>query len=447
MSPANKPRLFINALGSFVDSHAITVLVLIACLALALNIVSIINQPPTMNSGETSHWWPLILNLIHDRGYAMCEPEYFPFCSPSNQLTASREPVPVFIFAAVALLANEPFLAASIIEIGLYLAILLITFLLTRLLANSRAALVAALLWATYIPGIELVPQVSGDLLACLFLTSSVFFVMRARKTDRWRDWLSAGIGMGLGILSRSAMIVILPGLVFGLLWEGWAAARKQAGRFIKKLWACALLVLVVFAMMIPWLVRNTKVFGSPVLGTTLSGYNLYRHNYMLGSDNDLRYVAGDEAHQAILALIARLPDLRGTENEAQMNNIYMREALKVIATHPVHYAQLVVYRFLPLWFDWQIDEAYGARTPHLDYYEMIVQAFLLITALNAVWKTWKRSWPLWVTIVIYCLAYMAVVGQLRYLVGVMPLVMSVSATGCWCFVDESFKKKTQARS
>jgi len=197
LSPANKPRFFINALGSFVDAHAITVLVLIACLALALNIAIVINQPPIINSGETSHWWPIISNLIHGRGYAMCEPEYFPFCSPSNQLTASREPVPVFIFAVVALLANQPFLAAFIIEIGLYLAILLITFLLTRALANTRAALVAALLWAVFIPGLELVPQVSGDLLACLFLTLSMFFLMRPVKLTVGGTGCRPGSGWG----------------------------------------------------------------------------------------------------------------------------------------------------------------------------------------------------------------------------------------------------------
>jgi hypothetical protein len=271
-----------------------------------------------------------------------------------------------------------------------------------------------------------------------------MFFLMRARKTDRWRDWLSAGIGMGLGILSRSAMIFILPVLVFGLLWEGWATARKQWARFVKRIWTSVVMILIVLAMLLPWLVRNTIVLGSPISGTTLSGYNLYRHNYMLGNDDYLRYIAGEEANQAVQTLIAHLPELRGTENEAQMNNIYMQEALKVIEAHPVRYAQLVIYRFLPLWFDWQIDEAYGARTPHLDYYEMIVQAFLLITALIAVWKTWKLSWPLWVSIIVYCLAYMAVVGQLRYLIGVMPIVISLSAMGCWYLVDRSFKKKTQ---
>jgi 4-amino-4-deoxy-L-arabinose transferase-like glycosyltransferase len=425
-----------------VDAHSIAVLVLIACLALALNITIIMNQPPTIQSGETAHWWPLIVNLIHGHGYAMCEPEYFPFCSPSNQLTASREPVPVFIFAVVALLTNQSFLAASILEIGLYLAILLITFFLTRALSNTRAALVAALMWAVFIPGLELVPQVSGDLLACLFLTLSMFFLMCARKTDRWWDWLLAGIGLGMGILSRSAMIFILPVLVFGLLWEGWAIARKQWSGFVKRIWVSVGMVLIVSAMMLPWLVRNTMVFGNPVLGTTLSGYNLYRHNYMLGSDDYLRYIAGEEAHQAILAFIGRHPELRGTENETQMNNLYTREALKVIAARPLRYAELVIYRFLPLWFDWQIDEAYGANTPHLDYYEMAVQAFLLVTAMIAVWKTWRRSWPLWATIVIYCLAYMAVVGQLRYLVGVTPIVMGLSATGCSYLVGGVFKKK-----
>jgi hypothetical protein len=129
------------------------------------------------------------------------------------------------------------------------------------------------------------------------------------------------------------------------------------------------------------------------------------------------------------------------------MDKVYMREALKVIATHPVRYVQLVVYRFLPLWFDWKIEEAYGARTTHLDYYEKAFQGFLLITALITVWKTWKRSWPLWVTIVIYCLAYMAVISLLRYLVGVTPIVMSLSATGFCYLTDGSFKKKTQESS
>jgi len=219
-------------------------------------------------------------------------------------------------------------------------------------------------------------------------------------------------------------------------------AARKQWVRFRKRMWACALIVLIALAMMTPWIVRNKIVLGSPVAGTTLTGYNLYRHNYMLGSDDYLRYIAGEEAHQAILALIVRLPDLRGTENEAQMDKVYMREALKVIAAHPVRYVQLAVYRFLPLWFDWKIDEAYGSRSPHLDYYEMAVQAFLLITASIAVWKTWKCSWPLWSSILVFSLAYMAVVGQLRYLVVVMPLVMSLSAAGCRYLIDGPFKKK-----
>ncbi len=152
MSPVNKLRLF-KTLVSFIDTHPTAILVLIICLALALNIAIIINQPPAVGSGETNHWWPLILNLIRGRGYAMCEPEYFPFCGLSNQLTASREPVPVFIFAVVALLTGQSLLAASAIEVGCYLGILLMIFLLTRNLANTMEKT----------PDLDIYPLTSAD--------------------------------------------------------------------------------------------------------------------------------------------------------------------------------------------------------------------------------------------------------------------------------------------
>jgi len=436
------PSFTRKAIVPFIETHASGILVGITLIALLLSIAFLIEQPPTMDLGETGHWWPIIQNLIQGKGYAMCEPEYFPYCTPHNDLTASREPVPVLIFAIVALFTNQSLLAASVVEVGIYLAVLFLTFFLTRLLANTRAALLAALLWVVFIPSLELLPQVSGEAPACLFLTLGIFFILRGRETNRWRDWLLAGISMGLGVLSRSALIFILAGLLFGLLWEGWVARRKQRDEFIKRLWASLSILLIALSMLTPWVVRNIRVFNSPVIGTTLSGYNLYRHNYMLGSDNFSRYIAGEEAHQAIQDLLARQPALLGTENEAQMDRVYIGAALKVITAHPLRYIALSLWRFLPLWFDWQIDEAYGTRTPHLDYYEMAVQGLFLVTALIAIRKNWQHSWPLWSSIAIYCLSYMAVVGQLRYLIVVTPLTISLSAIGCWQVLDASFTKK-----
>jgi 4-amino-4-deoxy-L-arabinose transferase-like glycosyltransferase len=431
LSPRYKPRLSSQAIISFIDAHTFTILAGIATLAIVLNIAILIDQPPIFNYGETGHWWPLIQNLVNGHGYVLCEPEYFPFCNPSNEITATREPVPVLFFTAIAWLSNQSLLVAAVFEAGIHLAILFIVFLLARSLANTRAALLASLLWTVYLPGLELVPQVSGDLLACLFLALGIFFIMRSRQTGRWRDWLIAGAAFGLAALSRTVVLAVLLPLVIGLVWEGWAAAGKKWSGVIRRMWPSLVIVVIVVIMMAPWIIRNQLAFRTPVIGTTLSGYNLYRHNHIIDRANDFRYVTGEEAQQAVQDLLVRQTNLTGTENEAQMDKVYLGAALKLITAYPLRYLELSLWRFLPLWFDWQINEAYGVRTPHLDYYEMIVQGLFLVLALVATWKTWKNSWPLWSSIVIYSLAYMAVVGQLRYIVGVMPLVLALSAAGC----------------
>ena len=98
------------------------------------------SHPPDLDSGETSHWWPIVLNVAQGRGYCGCFPEYFPFCGPANQVTAAREPVPVLLFAAVARLTTGSLLPAALVETALNSGILIGIFLLAQRLAGPRVA-------------------------------------------------------------------------------------------------------------------------------------------------------------------------------------------------------------------------------------------------------------------------------------------------------------------
>jgi hypothetical protein len=181
---------------------------------------------------------------------------------------------------------------------------------------------------------------------------------------------------------------------------------------------------------MAPWLIRNKIVLGRPVLGSSLIGYNLYRMNYMIGTNDYLRHVGGAEGLTATEALIQRRTDLMGVENEAQMDLVYRDEAIALIRAHPTQYAVLSVYRFLPLWFNWGYPEAYGRNPSRTDYAIMILQGILLILALLGLRQLLWQTWPLWGSIVAVCLIYMAVDARLLYLTPVMPLVISLSAGG-----------------
>lgn len=397
-------------------------LILLVVLGMAVNAVWLLAHPPALTSGETAHWWPIVLNVAHGRGYAACFPEYFPNCTSPDRPTLSREPAPVLIFAAVARLSGDSLKAASWFEALIHLGVLVALFLLARHLIGPRAAVLAGLLWIAYLPSLKLIPQVSGDLLAALGIVAGLHFFLRALATGRIRFDLGAGLSLGLAALSRSACLLLIPLLVA-------VALIVEPGSLGKRLRSAGIFIAAGCLLILPWVVRNYEVFGRPQAGSTLTGYNLYRENYMLPSDHYLRFVAGEEGGRALTALLAKhWKDLKGTEDEMEMDAIYRKEALSIIRHWPLRYALLSAYRFLLLWFGWGYLEAYGAHPLIADYLVMAAQGIFLLLALGGIYVLRRKAWPLFVSVAGVCLLYMAVIAQLRFLVPVMPLVMVLSA-------------------
>jgi 4-amino-4-deoxy-L-arabinose transferase-like glycosyltransferase len=399
---------------------------IIFILGILLSAVVMLNRPPSLKSGETDSWWMISLNLIRGHGYSLCLTQYFPFCGPDNQVTAMREPVPVLLFALAAWIGNESLWLAAIVEAIIYLSIMASIYHLTREWADSRSAVMASFLWAVYLPALELIPQVSGDLLAALCTTIGILLTLRARKTQRTRDWLTTGIFLGFAVLSRSATLAIALVVIGGQMIEAWHQQLRPKDIIRPALLMSSLLIFI----LAPWLIRNQLSFGKPVIGSSLIGYNLYRHNYMIDRSHYFRYVGPEEGLQAIEDLVFSRPDLRGDENEAQIDFVYRNEALHIIKSYPTQYVLLSAYRFFPLWFDWKIAESYGRQTNRYSYLIMVVQAMLLILAFLGLKKRASLTWPLWGSILAISLAYMAVDARLLYLMPVMPLVISISAVG-----------------
>lgn len=413
----------------WIDSRPRRVLALLLLFSLFLDLAWLGTHPPSLESGETSHWWPIVLNVAQGRGYTGCFQEYFPFCGPTNQVTAMREPVPVVLFAVVARLTGGSLSAAVALEIALHSGIVIGIFFLARALAGSTAATLAALLWSAYLPALELVLQVSGELAATLGVVWGLFFFVRARRTGRVGDWLAAGFVLGLGALSRSAIVFLIPALVLVEVLQPTVRPRGAWRRV-------ALLASAFVVTMAPWMVRNEAVLGRPSLGTTLGGYNLYRQNVLLPSPDYLRVVAGADSRLAVQDLVARRTDLRGTENEVEMDRVYTREALRLIGIWPLRYLHLSAYRFLSLWFNWGVLEAYGVRLRLRDYLLGAEQLILLVLAIGGLRYLGREAWPLVACVAAYTAAHMLVNGQLRYIVPMMPLAI-VSATAVLARVVE----------
>jgi 4-amino-4-deoxy-L-arabinose transferase-like glycosyltransferase len=429
---------------SLIDRYQLYILGMIVALAVIVSLVLNRNTlPPAPNAGENDTWWAIALNLAHGEGYSLCLTRYFPFCGPSNQATATREPLPVLLFAGLALLGRESLWAAVAAEWLIYLFTIVAVYLLTREWSGPRAGLLAAFLWGMYIPAHQLVSQASGDLLAALLVSLGILYIMRARQTYHPRDWLVAGTSLGLAVVTRSGTLVVAAVVIGGLLLESWRRRLAWKQILVPVLMLSGLVIL----LMAPWLIRNKIALGRPVLGSSLIGYNLYRHNYMIGTGDYFRHVGGAEGLVATQQLLTRRSDLIGVENEAQMDLIYREEAIKLIRAHPVRYVLLSVYRFLPLWFNWGFPEAYGNPPSRTDYTIMVLQGLLLILALLGSYRTLWKSWPLWGSILGVCLIYMAVDSRLLYLMPVMPLVISLSGVGCVDVLERLFATRSRGKT
>jgi len=392
-------------------------------LGLAVNLMWLVAHPPGPESGETAHWWPIISSLVHGQGYDACFPEYFPGCSSHRWPTAAREPIPIFLFAAVAALTGESLLAASFVQVLIDVLVLLALLLLAKEIAGDRLALRAGLFWIFYLPALKLIPQVSGELVAGLGVVSGLFFYLRARRGGRLLHWLAAGMSLALASLSRSSSLCIILALVALNLADLRLAITR---RFVSS----GAFVLGAALTLMPWVVRNYTTLGTPFVGSTLTGYNLYRENYQLGSSHYLRFVAGEEAGRALNDLVRKNATLRRAANEVEMESIYRGQGLEIIRHHPRKYLLLSGYRFLSLWFGWGYLQAYGVHPRLADYLVMIEQALFLLLGIVGLIRLGGKALPLGASVGAVCFAHMAVIGQLRFLVPVMPLVMILTTAG-----------------
>jgi 4-amino-4-deoxy-L-arabinose transferase-like glycosyltransferase len=334
----------------FTDKYHKGLLSLCLLLIIAVDVFVISQRSLHLSDGISSTWWMIIQNEETGAGYKACDPTYVPNCQLTDQVTAIREPVPVFFFAIIGRLTNNSLKAFQFSQLFLNLAICWLIYLLTREFGSRILGLAAAFGWTVYAPSIHNLLHISGDLLAGFFVVGGVLYCIRALKYGRLRGWIFFGLLFGLAVLSRSSTLLMFLVLVFGSVIYLWRS-RKFANEWGRPLLAVLLLGLVAS----PWIVRNEMAFGKPILGTTLVGYNLYRHNAIVTPEAPPHYVGPGEASSEVKSLVAATPELRRPINEARVDEIFQQAALRMIRKYPDEYIELVAFRILPLWFNFGV--------------------------------------------------------------------------------------------
>jgi 4-amino-4-deoxy-L-arabinose transferase-like glycosyltransferase len=252
-------------------------------------------------------------------------------------------------------------------------------------------------------------------------LLSLIFWVTLAMRQQRGLlPWAGYGALWVVGVLVNPSILSLFPFLLGWLMWE----ARKQSAPWAKP----AAVALLVFAIgLIPWTIRNYRVFGKFIVLRSNFGLELWLgNNPQVGADTFAQWVhPNDNPAEA--------------EKYKQMGEIaYMeqreRDAFQFMRTHPADTALFMFRRFVNNWIGisdspkdtWNASPLYGKAF-------LFLNSVIALASLTGVLLAYRNhlpdAAPYGFVLLIFPLVFYLTHSSLRYRFPIDPILMTLTAS------------------
>jgi hypothetical protein len=206
----------------------------------------------------------IAINLLNGDGYRIY---------PEASETMQRLPGFVFILVGIFYVFGKSLFAVQCFNMACSVATaFLIRHTGRRYLRLQWQADIAAVMFLMY-PGVVLADSRGGvESLFSLLTALFVLFLYRALDSDRTREYLFAGVTLGLGASVKSTL------LLMGLCFVPYIFfAKYRALGLLRTMLAVVWLVLPMAAVMFPWIIRNYALTGTIVATQTNLGTTAYQ--------------------------------------------------------------------------------------------------------------------------------------------------------------------------
>ncbi len=209
-------------------------------------------------------------------------------------------------------------------------------YLLAIRLFDNRVAQLSIWAWATF-PFFMRWPttwvwevSLSALLMACLALLS-----IKAAEREGQRAWILLGLTWGFAGLTSPSLLAAMP---FSLLWIAWQRKRRSRTYAVSVL----LVIVLCFAVMLPWLIRNRVRMGHYLFVRDNFGFEFYLGNYH-GSNGfgfSGKHPAANAKQLIYFSELGEVGYIRHFQNEA----------LQFVREYPEEFVQLTFKRFVCFW-------------------------------------------------------------------------------------------------
>jgi len=220
------------------------------------------------------------------------------------------------------------YLFLEVVQAGAGLLLVFLIYRLALLLYRDQAlARVAAILAAVYPPFIQMCNEFhSINFYLVLGVATALFLVKALQQPSKWDYLVYAAISMGLLLLFRAEALLLA--MLFAALLFLQSPRNSRVARSL-------LFLAIAYGFLVPWTLRNYRVFHVLLPTTTASGLVLWAGNNAsaTGSDRNATgyvYSSPPPAMKAELEAIPMVPT-----KEILLDRIFRREAVAYIISHP----------------------------------------------------------------------------------------------------------------
>jgi hypothetical protein len=219
--------------------------------------------------------------------------------------------------------------------------------------------------------------------------------VVRPRRVA-WLLWAELGLAIGVSALLRQLVLLLVP---FLFLWLWWRIGRKQPSescptqrtmlaRWLgwRTLGGFVLTVVIAAVMILPWTVRNYRVFNTFVLLNTNSGYVFFWANHPVYGTEFVGILPDDGPGYGQL-----LPEELLSLNEAEMDKALFARGVGFVVEDPVRYALLSLSRIREYFKFWPSpDSSMISNLSRVGSFGLFLPFMLygLVLAIVHVWKS-----------------------------------------------------------
>ena len=369
---------------------------------------------------QTSGYDAYAVNVIAGRGYTRFDDR-----SGDSDLPPLY---PFFLVGVYKVLGRDP-IAVAVVQIGLDVLTVLLLFWIGRRVAGEAVGLLAAAFYGAY-PYLLYQNLTLNDTGVFIFLlTAGIAAAYKARDTRSPRWAAALGVACGLGALTKTLIVLVLP---FLALWW-WRALGLRRAVTLGAASGIALALVVA-----PWAVRNTRLHGELVLISTNSGSNLHQGNNACVAD----YLARGWDAQWVTCIELAPPEL----SETEADRWHREQALTYLREHPGEWPRLFWTKLWVLWsplimpYDlppdpYLVDDAVlqfhtpafeAARVVHALYFTPLL--ILGIAGLFLGWRDRREIAPLGAVFVAITVAYLVFHPSTRYRSPADPFLFILAA-------------------